>query len=74
MYLMPECVDMTVYSNHLDEPLVGIIGDDPRVLASRDIGEKATDYIVKAMIFRAEQLLVDSGFRGTRAPLPSQGA
>ncbi len=71
MYLMPECVDMTVYSTHRDEPLVGIIGEDPRGQASRDIGEKATDYIVKAMISRAEQLLEEAGFRGTRAPLPA---
>ena len=51
MALRPECVDMTVYNNRkLSERLIGVLGKDPRTLASKELGEKAIELIVHGMI------------------------
>ena len=56
-YLRPECVDMSVYLGRDKEPLIGIIGADPREEASVEIGRKASDLIVEGMVRKADQLI-----------------
>ena len=56
-YLRPDCIDMSVYLGKDDEKLVGIIGTDPRGIASRAIGKKACDLVVTGMVKKAQQLL-----------------
>lgn len=58
MALRPECVDMGVYQGRpADEPLIGVGGEDPRIHASKQLGQAACDLIVKGMIKKGEQLL-----------------
>ena len=56
-YLRPDCVDMSVYLGHEDEPLVGVMGDDPRRTASIEVGRKACDLIVEGMVRKAAELI-----------------
>lgn len=56
-YLRPDCVDMSVYLGRDSDQLVGIMGSDPRNTASVEIGRKATDLVVEAMIAKARELL-----------------
>lgn len=56
-YLRPDCVDMSVYLNRQDEPLVGVSGADPRREATVEIGRRACDLIVEGMIRKARELL-----------------
>ena len=56
-YLRPDCVDMSVYLGRDDEPLLGIIGADPRQEASAEVGRKAVELIVEGMVRKAKQLI-----------------
>lgn len=58
MALRPECVDLSVYrGRNLKEKLVGVIGEDPRITASKQLGEKAIELIVLGMIRKGNILL-----------------
>jgi len=56
-YLRPDCVDMSVYRGREDEPLIGIMGEDPRTTASVEIGRKGCSRIVDGMVRKARELL-----------------
>lgn len=56
-YLRPECVDMSIFRGREAEPLVGVVGDDPRKDASVEIGRKACDLIVEGMVRKAAELI-----------------
>jgi len=56
-YLRPDCVDTSVYLGREDEPLVGVVGTDPRREASVEIGRKACDLIVEGMVRKARELV-----------------
>ena len=56
-YLRPDCVDMSVFRGREDEPLIGLMGEDPRTEASIEIGRKACDLIVDGMVRKAKVLL-----------------
>jgi creatinine amidohydrolase/Fe(II)-dependent formamide hydrolase-like protein len=56
-YLRPDCVDTSVYLGREDEPLVGVVGSDPRREASVEIGRKGCDLIVEGMVRKAQELL-----------------
>jgi creatinine amidohydrolase len=56
-FLRPDCVDMAVYEQEPDKPLVGVIGDDPRVGASPELGQRACEVIVDGMVARAQSAL-----------------
>jgi creatinine amidohydrolase len=58
MALRPECVDMTVYHGRpAEEPLIGVDGEDPRVHATKQLGESACQLIVRGMIRKGNRLL-----------------
>ena len=61
-YLRPDCVDMSLYLGREDEPLVGVMGIDPRKEASIEVGRRACDLIVDGMARKARELIakVDS--------------
>jgi creatinine amidohydrolase len=65
-YLRPDCVDMCVYLGRENEPLVGVIGTDPRKEASVEIGRRACNLIVDAMVEKAEELI-----KCTRGAIPT---
>jgi creatinine amidohydrolase len=56
-YLRPDCVDMSIYLGRENDPLVGVMGDDPRRTASIEIGRKACDLIVEGMVRKARELI-----------------
>ena len=56
-YLRPDCVDMSVYLHRQEEPLVGILGEDPRNSASIQLGRKAVEIIVEGMVAKAKELM-----------------
>ena len=56
-YLRPDCVDMSVYLGREDEPLTGVMGEDPRRTASIEIGRQACDLIVEGMVRKAQELI-----------------
>ena len=56
-YLRPECVDMSIYLGRQEEPLVGVMGADPRQEASIELGRKACDLIVEGMVRKARELI-----------------
>lgn len=56
-FLRPDCVDMSIYLGREDEPLVGVIGADPRKEASMETGRRASNLIVEAMVCKAEELI-----------------
>lgn len=56
-YLRPDCVDMSVHLGREAEPLVGVVGIDPRQNASIEIGRKGCNLIVKGMIRKATGLI-----------------
>ncbi len=47
--LRPELVDMSRLSSNLKEPLEGVLGEDPRVHASRELGKRIVDQIVERL-------------------------
>ena len=59
-YLRPDCVDMSVFLGRDTEPLVGVMGIDPRRKASVEVGHKACDLIVAGMVKKAKQLLASA--------------
>ena len=62
-HLRPECVDMSVYYGRKDKRLVGLMGIDPRNVASIEIGRKGCDIIVDAMVRRARKLVAQASAR-----------
>ena len=60
-YLRPDCADLTIYRHRQRKSLVGIMGIDPRSTASVEIGRKACDLIVAAIVAKARALLVKAG-------------
>jgi creatinine amidohydrolase len=56
-YLRPDCVDMSVYLGREDEPLVGVMGEDPRRTASIETGRTACELIVEGMVRKARELI-----------------
>ena len=60
-YLRPDCVDMSVYLGRETEPLVGVMGEDPRITASIEIGRRACDLIVEGMVRKAQELIKAAG-------------
>jgi creatinine amidohydrolase/Fe(II)-dependent formamide hydrolase-like protein len=67
-YLRPDCVDMSVYLGREEEPLVGVMGEDPRQHATIEIGRRACDLIVEGMVRKARALLAQAGFDTGGAP------
>jgi len=58
MHLRPECVDMTVYlGRDRKDKLIGVMGEDPRMTASKELGRKAAELIVSGMIRKGNTLL-----------------
>jgi len=60
-YLRPDCVDMSVYLGREDEPLIGVLGDDPRKTASVEIGRRGCEIIVDGIVRKAQELLAQVG-------------
>ena len=56
-YLRPDCVDMSVHLGKQDQPLVGVMGEDPRKYASVELGRRACKLIVKGMAAKARELI-----------------
>ena len=56
-YLRPDCVDTSVYLGREDEPLIGVVGSDPRREASVEIGRRACELIVEGMVRKAQELV-----------------
>lgn len=56
-YLRPDCVDLSVFRGREDEPLIGVVGKDPRTEASVELGRTACDLIVAGMTRKAEELI-----------------
>ncbi|MEM2719129.1 MAG: creatininase family protein [Candidatus Bathyarchaeia archaeon] len=54
--LRPELVDMGRLSKNLEEPLEGVMGEDPRVHASRELGEEVVNHIVERISEIADRL------------------
>lgn len=59
-YLRPDCVDMSVYLGREDEPLIGVMGADPRTRASIELARKACNLIVKGMVAKAKSLVAEA--------------
>lgn len=55
--LRPDLVDMSRLSRNLEEPLEGVMGEDPRLSASIKIGEEIVEYIVARISEIARKLL-----------------
>ena len=58
-YLRPDCVDMSVYNGREDEPLIGVMGEDPRGRASIELGRSACRRVVRGMVAKARQLIAE---------------
>lgn len=56
-YLRPDCVDMSIFLGRDKEPLIGVMGIDPRKEASVEVGRKACDLIVDGMVRKAKGLI-----------------
>jgi creatinine amidohydrolase/Fe(II)-dependent formamide hydrolase-like protein len=56
-YLRPDCVDMSLFLHRKEEPLIGVLGDDPRNEASIELGRKACELIVNGMAAKAAELI-----------------
>jgi creatinine amidohydrolase len=56
-YLRPDCVDMSILLGREEEPLIGVVGEDPRATASVELGRRACDLIVEGMVRKAEELV-----------------
>jgi creatinine amidohydrolase len=59
-YLRPDCVDMSIFRGRESEKLVGVLGQDPRVHASIELGRRACRLIVRGMVAKARQLIAES--------------
>ena len=60
-YLRPDCVDMSVYQGRPEAPLIGVMGQDPRRLASVELGRRACIAIVRGMVAKATELIRSAG-------------
>jgi len=58
--LRPELVDMSRLSENLEEPLEGVMGEDPRVHASKELGEEVVNHMVNRLSDLALRLLKDT--------------
>jgi creatinine amidohydrolase len=56
-YLRPDCVDMSIFLGREDEPLIGVVGEDPRKTASIEAGRRGCDLIVEGMVRKARELI-----------------
>ncbi len=56
-YLRPDCVDMSIFRGREGEPLIGVVGQDPRTEASVELGRTACELIVEGMVRKATQLI-----------------
>ena len=56
-YLRPDCVDMSVHLGREHEPLIGVMGEDPRTEATVEVGRKGCQLIVAAMVAKAKELI-----------------
>ena len=63
-YLRPDCVDMSVHLGREDEPLVGVMGQDPRQTATIELGRSACKRIVRGMVLKARQLIAEADGEG----------
>jgi hypothetical protein len=48
---------MSVFLGRESEPLIGVMGEDPRRTASIEIGRKACDLVVEGMVRKAKELI-----------------
>ena len=55
--LRPELVDVSRLSKNLDEPLEGVGGEDPRVYASKELGEEVISHMVDRLSKLALRML-----------------
>ncbi|MDH5440810.1 MAG: creatininase family protein [Candidatus Bathyarchaeota archaeon] len=55
--LRPELVDVSRLSKNLDEPLEGVGGEDPRVYASKELGEEVISHMVDQLSKLALRML-----------------
>jgi len=62
-YLRPDCVDMSVYKGRETEPLIGVMGDDPREHATIELGRRGCNAIVDGMVAKAAELLKAAGHK-----------
>ncbi len=56
-HVRPDCVDLSVYRGREKEPLINVLGEDPRSTATVEQGRKACNLMVEAMVRKAEYLL-----------------
>ena len=56
-HLRPDCVDLSVYLGREKEPLINVLGEDPRATATVEEGRKACDIMVDALVRKAEAML-----------------
>ena len=63
-YLRPDCVDMSVHLGRENEPLVGVMGQDPRRFASVELGRRACKRIVRGMVLKARELIAEADQQG----------
>lgn len=56
-YLRPDCVDMSIFLGRDKETLLGVYGEDPRKMASIEIGRRGCDLIVEGMVRKAKALI-----------------
>jgi creatinine amidohydrolase len=52
-HLRPDCVDLAVYAGREADPLIGVLGEDPRGRASRELGRAACESTVAGMVHLA---------------------
>ena len=57
---------MSIFRGREDEPLIGVVGQDPRTEASIELGRTACDLIVKGMVRKARQLVARARRRRKR--------
>jgi len=62
-YLRPDCVDMSIFLGREDEPLIGVMGDDPRKTATVETGRRGCELIAEGMARKAEELLARTSAR-----------
>ncbi len=60
MYLRPELVDMSRLSPDLNEKLEGVGGEDPRISASPELGEKIVKIILEGIEKKVKELLEET--------------
>jgi len=56
-HLRPDCVDLSVYCGREEEPLINVLGEDPRSSATVEEGRKACDLMLDALVRKAKEML-----------------